>query len=148
MLADYAEKRLTHATGVGRDKILGTIPPTLREAGGIYEKYTVELAKAADFLLRKHGKSIADAPTRAEARRRHRDRFVRGPVRVVARRRACRRRAGRRAVRRSAIAQVFAQQAKRRMANNIRRVTRNEDEAMHKLAGFVLGEASYVWDIL
>jgi hypothetical protein len=32
----------------------------LREAAGIYERYTLELAKAADDLLRKHGKSIAD----------------------------------------------------------------------------------------
>src|ERR1700728_747265 len=32
VLADYAEKRLTRATGVGRDKILGKIPPQLRAA--------------------------------------------------------------------------------------------------------------------
>jgi acyl-CoA dehydrogenase family protein 9 len=32
VLADYAEKRLTRATGVGRDKILGKMPPQLREA--------------------------------------------------------------------------------------------------------------------
>jgi alkylation response protein AidB-like acyl-CoA dehydrogenase len=55
VLADYAEKRFSHATGVGRDKILGKLPPQLREAAGIYEKYTGELAKAADFLLRKYG---------------------------------------------------------------------------------------------
>src|SRR5271157_5305522 len=32
VLTDYAEKRLTHVTGVGRDKILGKIPSQLREA--------------------------------------------------------------------------------------------------------------------
>ena len=36
-----------------------------------------------------------------------------------------------------AIARVFAQQAKRRMANSIRRAERNEDEEMNKLAGFI-----------
>src|SRR5271156_6108062 len=60
VLADYAEKRLTRATGVGRDKLLGKIPPQLREATTAYEKYTVELAKATDFLLRKYGRSIAE----------------------------------------------------------------------------------------
>ena len=59
VLADYAEKRLTRATGVGRDKLVGKIPVSLREAATTFEKYTVELAKAADFLLRKYGKSIA-----------------------------------------------------------------------------------------
>src|SRR5271168_5154345 len=59
VLADYAERRLTHATGVGRAKLLGKIPAPLREATTTFEKYTVELAKAADFLLRKYGKNIA-----------------------------------------------------------------------------------------
>src|SRR3979490_2737324 len=60
VLTGYAEKRLTQATGVGRDKILTPMPEALREAADVYERYTVELAKASDFLLRKHGKSIAD----------------------------------------------------------------------------------------
>jgi hypothetical protein len=60
VLTDYAERRSTLATGVGRDKLLTTLPQLLRGSAGIYERYTVELAKAADFLLRKYGKSIAD----------------------------------------------------------------------------------------
>src|SRR5882757_1848127 len=60
VLTDYAERRLTQATGVGRDKIFTPMPQLLRGPAGIYEKYTVELAKASDFLLRKYGKSIAD----------------------------------------------------------------------------------------
>src|SRR5277367_5247000 len=60
VLTDYAERRLTQATGVGRDKISTVRPDGLRESAGIYERYTVELAKASDYLLRKHGRSIAD----------------------------------------------------------------------------------------
>src|ERR1700691_3123935 len=41
VLTDYAEKRLTHATGVGRAKLLGKIPAPLREATTTFEKYTV-----------------------------------------------------------------------------------------------------------
>ena len=47
-----------------------------------------------------------------------------------------------------AIARVFAQQAKRRMANNIRRAERNEDEEMNQLAGFILDKGSYPWDVV
>jgi hypothetical protein len=46
------------------------------------------------------------------------------------------------------IARVFAQQAKRRMANNIRRAERNEDEEMNQLAGFILDKGSYPWDVV
>src|SRR5580692_9347912 len=38
VLADYGGKRLTHPTGVGSDKILGKIPPPLREATPLFEK--------------------------------------------------------------------------------------------------------------
>jgi hypothetical protein len=44
----------------GTNKILSSLPQLLREAAGIYERYTVELARTCDFLLRKYGKSIAD----------------------------------------------------------------------------------------
>ena len=42
-------------SGVERDKIFTPVPQLLRGPAGIYEKYTVELAKASDFLLRKSG---------------------------------------------------------------------------------------------
>ena len=147
VLTDYAEKRLTQATGVGRDKILTQMPEALREAAGVYERYTVELAKASDYLLRKHGKSIAD--------RQHDlkriadigiDLFV--GLCVLSRAAASSRgpaEQGEHAVR---IARVFAQQAKRRMANAVRRITRNEDGEMNALTGFILDKGSYPWDVL
>ena len=46
------------------------------------------------------------------------------------------------------IARVFAQRAKRRMANIVRRITRNEDEEMNRMAGFILDQGSYPWDIV
>ncbi len=46
------------------------------------------------------------------------------------------------------IARIFAQQAKRRMANNVRRIARNEDEEMDRLAGFILDKGSYPWDVV
>lgn len=147
VLTDYAERRLTQATGVGRDKILAPLPPALREAAGIYERYTLELAKACDFLLRKHGKSIAD--------RQHDlkrvadigiDLFV--GLCALSRAAALSRAPGGQGTQAVAIARVFAQQAKRRMAHHVRRIARNEDEEMDALAAFIVDKGSYPWDIL
>jgi acyl-CoA dehydrogenase family protein 9 len=147
VLTDYAERRLTQATGVGRDKILTKIPPELREAAAIYEKYTVELAKASDYLLRKYGKTIAD---RQHALKRIADIAIDLYVGlcVLSRAASLADTAGGPAARAVDIARVFSQQAKRRMANNVRRIARNEDEEMDRLAGFIVDTGSYPWDVV
>jgi acyl-CoA dehydrogenase family member 9 len=147
VLSDYAERRLTQATGVGRDKILTALPPALREAAAIYERYTVELAKAADYLLRKFGKSIAD---QQHSLKRIADvaidLFV--GLCVLSRAASLARTPGENGQQAVSIATVFAQQAKRRMAHNVRRVERNEDAEMNHLAEFILDKGSYPWDVV
>jgi acyl-CoA dehydrogenase family member 9 len=147
VMSDYAERRLTQATGVGRDKIATSLPQDLREAAAVYERYTVELSKACDFLLRKFGKSIAD---RQHALKRVADiaidLFV--GLCVLSRATALAKTPGEESEQAIVIAQVFAQQAKRRMANNIRRIERNEDEEMDHLAGFIVDKGSYPWDVI
>jgi acyl-CoA dehydrogenase family member 9 len=147
VLTDYAEKRLTRATGVGRDKISTPLPAGLQEAAEVYERYTVELAKASDYLLRKYGKSIAD--------RQHDlkriadigiDLFV--GLCVLSRAASLGKAPGEQGVRAIGIARVFAQQAKRRMASIVRRIARNEDEELNRLAGFILDNGSYPWDVV
>lgn len=147
VLGGYAERRLTQVTGVGRDKLIGKIPAELREAAATYEKYTLELAKAADHLLRKYGKSIAG---RQLALMRIADITIDLFVGLCVLSRATSLAAGpgeqgRQAV---VIAQVFARQARRRMANQVRRILRNEDEEMDALAGFILEQGCYPWDIV
>ena len=148
VLTDYAERRLTQVTGVGRDRIMAQLPQSLRGAAAVYERYTVELAKAADFLLRKFGKSIAD---RQHALKRVADVATDLFVGLCVTSRAATLVAGpdtRSGAQAVAIAQVFAQQAKRRMAGNIRRIERNEDVEMNGLAGFILDNGSYPWDVI
>jgi len=150
VLADYAERRFSHAIGVGRDKILGKIPAQLREAAAIYEKYTGELAKAADFLLRKCGKSIAG---RQHALKRVADITVDLFVGLCVLSRAASLAGGSRGpdaagLQAVVIAQVFARQARRRMAQNVRRIERNEDAEMDSLAGFILDRKRYPWDVI
>jgi acyl-CoA dehydrogenase family member 9 len=146
-LTDYAERRWTQATGVGRDKILSSLPQLLRASAGIYERYTVELTKTCDFLLRKYGKSIAD---RQHALKRVADIAIDLFVGLCVLSRAARLAGtpGENGAQAVAMARVFAQQAKRRMANNIRRAERNEDEEMNQLAGFILDKGSYPWDVV
>jgi acyl-CoA dehydrogenase family member 9 len=147
VLADYAEKRLTRATGVGRDKLLGKIPPQLREATTAYEKYTVELAKASDYLLRKYGKSIAG---RQHALKRVADMTIDLFVGlcVLSRATALSAERGEESAQAMVIAHAFARQAKRRLAHNVRRIERNEDEEMDLLAGFIVDRGRYPWDIV
>jgi acyl-CoA dehydrogenase family protein 9 len=147
VLADYAEKRLTRATGVGRDKILGKIPPQLREATTTYEKYTVELAKASDYLLRKYGKSIAG---RQHALKRVADMTIDLFVGlcVLSRASALSAEPGEEGAQAMVIAHAFARQARRRLAHNVRRIERNEDEEMDLLAGFIVDRGRYPWDIV
>jgi len=47
-----------------------------------------------------------------------------------------------------AMAATFTQQAKRRMAANLRRLERSEDAELDKLAASVLADGGYRWDIL
>jgi acyl-CoA dehydrogenase family protein 9 len=147
VLTEYAEKRLTQATGMGRDKIEWPLQGALREAADVHERYTLELAKASEYLLRKYGKSVAD--------RQHDlkriadigiDLFV--GLCVLSRAASLGEAPGNEGAQAIAMARVFAQQAKRRMAANVRRITRNEDEEMDRLAGFILDKGSYPWDVL
>lgn len=146
VLSGYVGKRLRESTGFGNDRIVSQLPAQLKPAAAIYEKYVVELSKASDALLRMHGKEIADEQyqlkrladvvidlfvglatmARAEAL------FREGPH-------------GDEAVR---IAALFAQQAKRRMAANIRALLRNDDHEREQLASFVLAQGRFPWDVI
>lgn len=147
MLSGYAGQRLTQVTGVGRDRIVSRLPATLTEAQGIYEKYALELSKASNYLLRKHGKSIVD--------RQHdlkrvadiaSDLFV--GLCALSRAATLTSDGNAHAAPAQRIAATFAQQAKRRMANNVRRLQRNEDEAVEALAAFALEQGAYPWDVI
>ncbi len=146
VLSDYAERRLTRATGVGRDKILAQLPQALRASAAVYERYTVEIARVSDILLRRFGRSIADQQL---ALKRIADIAIDLFVGLCVTSRAAQLalESAPDAAQATTIAQIFAQQAKRRMANNLRRIERNEDEEMNLLAGFILDKGLYPWDV-
>jgi acyl-CoA dehydrogenase family member 9 len=147
MLSGYAGHKLTRATGVGRDRIASRLPKDLADAQAVYEKYALELSSASDFVLRKYGKSIVD---RQYDLKRLADVAIDLFVGLCTLSRAATLAAEGDAAAAQAIsiAALFSQQAKRRMASNVRRLARNEDVALDALAGFTLERGAYAWDVL
>jgi alkylation response protein AidB-like acyl-CoA dehydrogenase len=147
VLSGYAARRLKETTGVGTDTIARELHPVLRKAAATYEKYVVELSKAADALLRKYGKSIAD---QQYAMKRVADiaidLFV--GLCVLSRADTLQREGHEAAAQALAIAEIFTRQARARMARNVRTLPVNPDARMDELAGFILERGSYPWDVI
>jgi len=147
VLTNYTGRRLTQLTSLGRDRLVGSVPATLQDEALVYEKYTLELARLTDVLLRRHGKHIigkqfsmkrlADVVT---------DLFV--GMCVLSRVGSMQADDSPRYQQAVSIARLFTQAAKRRMNQNLRRLIHNEDEATNGLAAFICEEEAYPWDVI
>ena len=147
VLSGYGQRRLSHATGFGSDHILREMHPRLRKLTEIYEKYTVELARISDVLLRKYGKSIADFQHQQKrAADIAIDLFV--GLCTLSRADALDKAKDAHAAEAIAIAEVFTKQARRRMSRNVRGVEHNEDGEIEKLASFITERGAYPWDVI
>ena len=147
LLAEYAGRRFTQLTSLGQDRIIGAVPQELQDDALIYEKYTLELARLADVLLRRHGKHIVDKQL---ALKRVADVAIDLFVGLCVLSRVSAMPADDSEQYRQAVslAKLFSQQAKRRMNRNLRAVLRNEDEAAKSLADFIFKKEGYPWDVL
>ncbi|HRO87996.1 MAG TPA: acyl-CoA dehydrogenase family protein [Chiayiivirga sp.] len=147
VLGDYTARRMREATGVGTDRIAYPLAEPLRKLAKVYEKYTVELSKASDQLLRRHGKAIADEQ---HAQKRIGDiaidLFV--GLCVLSRADSLVKQQHPAAAQALDIAEIFTREAHRRMANNRRRLDRNEDAQGERLAADVLARGGYAWDVI
>lgn len=147
VLGSYTGRRMREATGYGIDRIAHELSPRLRKLAATYEKYTVELSKSSDQLLRRYGKHVAD---HQHAQKRLADiaidLFV--GLCVLSRADSLMKQSHPAATEAVSIAWVFTRQARRRMARNVRALERNEDEAVEQLAGAVLAQGHYLWDVI
>ena len=137
------------------DRILSQLHPRLKPGAEVYEKYTLELSKAADALLRLHGKAIADFQ---HQQKRVADVAIDLFVGLCVHSRADT--IAKDAAQSSStlapemvnetlrLAEVFANQAKRRMARNIRALLSNEDAEMDAIAVATMGQGGYRWDVI
>jgi len=147
VLTGYAGRRITQATGWGSDRIMSQLNPALKRAAIIYEKATASLAASVDQLLRMHGKKIADQQYQLK-----RigdvviDLFV--GLCTLSRADAMARSGHRESAQALSIAAVFAAQARRRIARNLRALEHHEDVELDALAGHMLERGDYGWDVI
>ena len=147
LLSDYAGRRITHLTSLGQDRIIAAVPEVLRDDALIFEKYTLELARMTDVLLRRHGKSIIEKQFALQrAADVVIDLFV--GLSVLSRVSAMTPNDSEQYQQALSIAHIFSQRAKRRMNRNLRAMLRNEDESAKSLADYIFDQESYPWDVL
>ena len=147
ILSGYAGRRFARATGVNLGPAFAHCPDALRGECAVYEKYTLAFASAAEQVLRKYGRGVVDH--QYDLKRLADiaiDLFV--GLCVMSRAVALGLEVPERRAEVHAIASVFTQQAKRRMAANLRRLEKNEDEQSDALAAAALDAGGYRWDVL
>lgn len=147
VLSKYATKRASQLTSLGRDR-LQSIHPALGAQALVYEQYTTELSKAVEVILRRHGKNIVE---KQFAMKRVADVSIDLFVGLCVLSRVtkmistggvdnCKSEIS--------IANIFTQQAKRRINQNLRRVDINEDEEMKALSDTIVSQGGYLWDVI
>jgi alkylation response protein AidB-like acyl-CoA dehydrogenase len=147
LLSDYAGRRFTNVTSIGQDRIVGAVCEELRDEALIFEKYTLEMARMTDVLLRRHGKSIVDKQFALQrAANVAIDLFV--GLCVLSRVSSMTPDDSGQYRQALAIAKLFSHKAKRRMNRNLRAMLRNEDELAKSLADYIYEAEGYPWDTL
>ncbi|MCB0343620.1 MAG: acyl-CoA dehydrogenase family protein [Bdellovibrionales bacterium] len=147
VMSEYASKRITRLTSLGRDKV-DFIPPSLTDAALVFEHYTLALERAAEMVLRRHGKKVIEKQfAMSRIANVVIDLFV--GLAVLSRvSKLIEERGSESCVNEIAIANTFSQQAKRRMNQNLRRIEKNEDEDMKVLADHIFENGSFDWDTI
>jgi acyl-CoA dehydrogenase family member 9 len=149
LLGDYARRRASLATNVGRDKGSFTrLHPELRDSAEVFESATRDLATAADRILRKHGKHIVDMQF---ATRRLADIMIDLFVLacVLSRVDSSLKRVGvEKAAMEREILEVFAGQVRRRVKSNFGKIDDNDDELIKRLADDAFEREGFGWDNL
>jgi acyl-CoA dehydrogenase family member 9 len=145
LMTDYAGRRITNMTSLGQDRIVGAVPDELRDDALVFEKYTLELGRMTDVLLRRHGKTIVE---RQFALQRTADVAIDLFVGLcVLSRVSTMVDDGSEQYRQALeIAHMFSQQAKRRINRSLRAMLHNEDESAKSLSDFICDVEGYPWD--
>ncbi len=147
VLSKYATKKAAQLTPMGRDKI-ESVNKYLAGQAVIFEQYTVELAKATEVLLRRHGKNIVD---KQFAMKRIADVTIDLFVGLCVLSRVSRmvdEKGPEKCKHEISMCNIFTQKVKRRINQNLRRVDINEDEEMKALSDLIVEKGAYPWDVI
>jgi len=149
VLSEYALRRAAIATGLNREGTAFTkLHGSLKQAQGVFEDGTRDLAGAVDRILRKHGRAIID---KQFATRRLADIMIDLFVLACVLSRvdsAVRSKGLDKAQREVDIANAFAGQVRRRVRNTVTEIDDNQDEIVKVLADHAFSEEKYAWDTL
>ncbi|MCO6429524.1 MAG: acyl-CoA dehydrogenase family protein [Deltaproteobacteria bacterium] len=147
VLSQYATKRLTQLTPLGRDKI-ESVDQSLRPDAIVYEQYTTELAKAVEVILRRHGKNVVE---KQFAMKRIADVVIDLFVGLCLLSRVnslLKERGAEKCKFELSMLRIYTQAAKRRVNQTLRRVDINEDEEMKALSDFIVEGGGFPWDTI
>ncbi|HNP65520.1 MAG TPA: acyl-CoA dehydrogenase family protein [Woeseiaceae bacterium] len=147
LLTEYAGKRISQLTSLGQDRIVSVVPEALRDDALVFEKYTLELARMTDVLLRRHGKNIVEKQFALERIANVvTDLFV--GLSVLSRVSSMESEDSEKYRQAVAVTHLFSQMAKRRMSRSFRSIVRNEDEMAKSLSDYIVDKGGYPWDVL
>ncbi len=149
VLSDYVGKMAHLSTGLGGDKAHFTkLHPSIKAQATLFEGAALELAAAADRILRKHGKNIIG---KQFATRRLADIMIDlfalacTLARVDA---SIRGKGEKESAKELEILSVFAGQVRRRTHSNFGKIDNNDDELIKSLADHAMEHEKYIWDVL
>jgi len=149
VLSDYALRRASLATGIGRTKGSFTaLDPALRDEAAVFEDATGNLAAATDRILRKHGKGIIG---KQFASKRLADIMIDLFTLACVLSRASSsltRNGAQAATREIEIARILSGQVKHRVRHNFAAIDSNDDELLKSLASHALEAERFSWDTL
>jgi acyl-CoA dehydrogenase family member 9 len=145
VLSDYAKRRVTQATGIGRVE-MSKFHPAIAEHARLFEDLTRLLAAATDRILRKHGKNIMN---KQFATRRLADIMIDLYVLacVISRvSQSLEENGVAKSTQEIEILAVFAGDAKRRIGLNLDQIDNNNDELIKSLADYAFEQEKFSWD--
>jgi acyl-CoA dehydrogenase family protein 9 len=147
VLSDYAARRLSRLTYIGRDRINLHHECFQHEADTI-ERYTQSFAAATEGLIRRYGKGVID---KQMAMKRLADISIDLFVSICVLSRASKMvQAQGEASSKQVIdiAKVFVRDARIRMTQNLRGLDRNDDRKLEEIANHIFENKNYSWDII
>ncbi|HEY8075403.1 MAG TPA: acyl-CoA dehydrogenase family protein [Labilithrix sp.] len=145
LLSDFA---LRKARGALARERLASAHPTLAREAVLFEEYTGHLAKNVDKVLRRHGKNIAEMQySQKRAADVAIDLYALAAI-VARTTRAIERRGEEGARREIDLATVFANAAKKRLAENVAAFDENDDELRKAIAQKTVADAGYPLDVI
>lgn len=147
VLSDYARRRVTQATGLGKAEFQ-KMHPSLKAETAVFETCAKDLSGACDRLLRKHGKDIVG---KQFATRRLADIMIDLFVLVCVLSRvssSIEEKGEKEAAKEKEILEVFCGQVRRRVKGNLNKIDENDDDLIRSLADHAIEIERFGWDNL